>query len=257
MQSTENLNIDTPEQIALEFPLAGIGSRFLAIFIDSLLQIVFFLAVILIAAFTVAALQDLWVSLSSLSNFMGAIVLLLVPFCLYWGYYATFEIIWRGQTPGKRVAGIRVIHQTGRPMTAVEAIGRNLMRGVDFLPTMYAIGLITMICNKENKRLGDFVAGTIVVHDKNIENVQTGWSEKENTISAVPEITKLSSEELVLIETFLSRRYELEYNVRTATAQQIAGLVQQKTGIEKGIDQSAEDFLESVAKQLRDTASFR
>ena len=257
MQSTENLNIDTPEQIALEFPLAGIGSRFLAIFIDSLLQIVFFLAVILIAAFSFPVLQDIWGDLSLLRGFLGAVVLLIVPFCLYWGYYATFEIIWRGQTPGKRVAGIRVIHQTGRPMTSVEAIGRNLMRGIDFLPTMYGIGLICMICNKENKRLGDFIAGTIVVHDKNIENVQPGWSEKEHSISAAPEITKLSSEELVLIETFLSRRYELEYNVRTATAQQIAGLVQQKTGIEKGIDQSAEDFLESVAKQLRDTASFR
>jgi uncharacterized RDD family membrane protein YckC len=257
MQSTENLNVDTPEQIALEFPLAGIGSRFLAIFIDSLLQIVFFLVVILIAAFTVSALADLWASLGSLSNFVGAIVFFLLPFCLYWGYYAFFEIIWRGQTPGKRVAGIRVIHQTGRPMTAVEAIGRNLMRGIDLLPTLYAIGLITMICNKENKRLGDFVAGTIVVHDKNIENVQTGWSNKENPLAAVPEITKLTSEELVLIETFLSRRYELEYNVRTTTAQQIAGLVQQKTGIEKGPEQSAEDFLEAVAKQLRDTASFR
>ena len=257
MQSTENLNVDTPEQIALEFPLAGIGSRFLAIFIDSLLQIIFFFVVILIAAFTVSALQDFWASLNSLSGFVGAIVFFLVPFCLYWGYYAIFEIIWRGQTPGKRVAGIRVIHQTGRPMTSVEAIGRNLMRGIDFLPTMYAIGLITMICNKENKRLGDFVAGTIVVHDKNIENVHAGWSNKANVVSAAPEITRLTSEELVLIETFLGRRYELEYNVRTATAQQIAGLVQQKTGIEKGPEQSAEDFLESVAKQLRDTASFR
>jgi len=253
MQSTENLNIETPEQIALEFPLAGIGSRFLAIFIDSLLQIVFFLVIFIIFFFASVTME----SFPWLNNWAGAIAMFLVPFCLYWGYYAFFEIIWRGQTPGKRVAGIRVIHQTWRPMTAVEAIGRNLMLGVDFLPTMYAIGLITMICNRENKRLGDFVAGTLVVHDKNIENVQTGWSEKETPIAASPEITKLTSEELVLIETFLSRRYELEYNVRTATAQQIAGLVQQKTGIVRDTNQSAEDFLEAVAKQLRDTASFR
>ena len=256
MQSTENLNIDTPEQIALEFPLAGVGSRFLAIFIDSLIQAAFFLIIVLAFFFVSVTFSSY---LAWASSVAGAIALILVPFCIYWGYFAFFEIIWRGQTPGKKVAGIRVIHQSGRPMTAIEAIGRNLMRGIDFLPTVYAIGLITMLCNKENKRLGDFVAGTIVVHDKTIENVQMTWSDsaKENPVATSPEITKLSSEELILIETFLGRRYELEYNVRTATAQQIAGLVQQKTGIASGPEQSAENFLESVAKQLRDTASFR
>lgn len=253
MQPTEQLNIDTPEQIALEFPLAGIGSRFLALAVDSLLQIIFVLAIFIVLFFA----SFMWTDLYTLRSVAGAIGLFLVPFCIYWGYFAFFEIIWRGQTPGKRLAGIRVIHQSGRPMTPIEGIGRNLLRGIDILPAMYAIGLICMMCNKQNRRLGDFVAGTIVVHDKTIESVQTGWDSREIPVAAAPEIAKLTPDELILIETYLSRRHELEYTVRTTTAQQIEGLVTQKTGIARNAGQSAEDFLETVAKQLRDTASFR
>jgi uncharacterized RDD family membrane protein YckC len=254
VQPTEQLNIDTPEQIALEFPLAGIGSRFLAMVVDSLLQIAVFAVLVLVYYFSSGPLSNF----AALHDIVAAILLFLVPFCIYWGYFAIFEIIWRGQTPGKLVAGIRVIHQSGRPMTAIEAIGRNLFRGIDIMPVpLYAVGLICMLCNKQSRRLGDFVAGTIVVHDRTIENVQTGWSPKENAEAVTPEISKLSSEELILIETFLSRRYELEYQVRTTTAQQVAALVQQKTGIERNPAQSAEDFLEIVARQLRDNARLR
>ena len=89
---------------------------------------------------------------------MPAVVLIFL-FCVYWGYFAFFEIIWKGQTPGKRYAGIRVIKETGRPIDSFEAIGRNLMRAVDGLPGIYGVGLLCMMLNKQNRRLGDFVAG--------------------------------------------------------------------------------------------------
>jgi uncharacterized RDD family membrane protein YckC len=253
MQSLEKLNIDTPEQIALEFPLAGIGSRFLALMIDSLLQIIFLIVLFIVVALTASE----WTNLHVLSNIVGAVVLFLVPFCIYWGYFAFFEIIWRGQTPGKRLAGIRVIHQSGRPATVVEAIGRNLLRGIDILPGMYAVGLICMLCNRQNRRLGDFVAGTIVVHDKTIDSVQPGWQQDGSSGVASPEISKLTSQDLLLIETYLSRRYELDSALRTTTARQIATIIQQKSGIERSPAQSDDDFLESVATHIRDTAGFR
>lgn len=254
MQSTENLNVETPEQIALEFPLAGIGSRFLAMVVDSLLQILVFVVLSLVVYFS----ASFWTNFATLHEIFAAILIFLVPFCIYWGYFACFEILWRGQTPGKLVAGIRVIHQTGRPMTTVETIGRNLLRGIDIMPPpSYAVGLICMMCNGQSRRLGDFVAGTIVVHDKTIESVQTGWAADTVAVAPASEAAKLTSEELVLIETYLSRRYDLDPAVRDTTAQQIAVMIQQKTGIERTPAQSPDDFLEAVAKQLRDTAALR
>ncbi|MBS1850383.1 MAG: RDD family protein [Acidobacteria bacterium] len=254
MQSLENLNIDTPEQIALELPLAGIGSRFFALALDSLLQFVAVVALFIVLALTSSELR--YLGLGSL----GPVAAIVVPFCIYWGYFAFFEILWKGQTPGKRYAGIRVIKQSGRPMNAIEAIGRNLMRGIDIVPGIYSVGLVCMMCNQQHKRLGDFVAGTVVVHDKAIDSVNSSWTAAPPAAAASAtqaETTKLTTDELVLIETYLSRRYEIDPTIRFATAQRIVALVQEKTGILKPSDQSDDDFLEAMARQVRDTARFR
>lgn len=258
MQSLDRLEIDTPEQIALELPLAGIGSRFLALATDSLLQLVSVLVLFIIGAIVSIGSSE---AVSGASHFfsqtVGAIVLVLVPFCLYWGYFTFFEIIWQGRTPGKRIAGIRVIHQSGRPMTAVECIGRNLMRAVDILPGVYGVGLVCMMCNQQNRRVGDFVAGTIVVHDKALESVAPTWGNHAAGEAVQPGVHKLTPEDLVLIETYLNRRYEVDPLVRTTTAQRIVTIVAQKTGVTKPVDQHDDDFLEDLARQLRDSASFR
>jgi len=82
------------------------------------------------------------------------------------GYFAIFEIFWKGQTPGKRLAKIRVIKESGRPINAYEAIARNSCVRSDVLPTMYGAGIVCMMLNSQNRRIGDFVAGTVVVHDQ-------------------------------------------------------------------------------------------
>jgi uncharacterized RDD family membrane protein YckC len=258
VQSLDRLDIDTPEQIALELPLAGIGSRFLALAIDSVLQVISMFVLFLVGAMFANSVSSLTNRLDTFfSQTIGGFILILLPFCLYWGYFAFFEILWQGKTPGKRIAGIRVIHQTGRPMTAIECIGRNLMRGLDILPGMYGVGLICMMCNKQNRRVGDFVAGTIVVHDKALESVAPSWGEGTADQPVRPELRKLIPEELVLIETYLNRRYELDSNVRTTAAQRVVAMVTEKTGMQKSPEQRDDDFLESVARQLRDVATLR
>ena len=254
MQASDQLNIETPEQVALELPLAGIGSRFLALAVDSLLQMGAFMALLIGLSLLGSAFSPFPFLVASLSSPLGGVLMILVPFCIYWGYFAFFEILWHGQSPGKRVAGIRVIQQTGRPMTVIEAIGRNLMRGIDILPGIYAIGLVCMMLNRQNRRLGDFVAGTIVVHDRGIETVDPVWA-PGSPATATPELRQLAGEELVLIETYLSRRYDLDMKVRENTAKQIVALVRQKAGVEKPAHQSDDDFLEALARQLRDTAA--
>ena len=129
---SDKLIIDTPEQVHLEFVLAGIGSRFMAIFLDVLIEVVLYLLLLLLTGLWIAG----GVFGPSRSVWWMALVIFVI-FCINWGYYAIFEALWKGQTPGKRWAGIRVIKDSGRPINAFEAISRNLVRAVDFFPGFY------------------------------------------------------------------------------------------------------------------------
>jgi uncharacterized RDD family membrane protein YckC len=175
---TENLDkliIDTPEQVQLEFALAGIGSRFMALFVDTLIQFIALMLLFILVVFLGAG--------AGLSPEMGkwAVALYIFAFfLLYWGYFAIFEALWKGQTPGKRQAGIRVIRDSGREITAKEAIGRNLLRAVDMLPGVYAVGILCVFLSAQNKRLGDYVSGTVVVHDRAPEESQPFWNTRED-----------------------------------------------------------------------------
>jgi uncharacterized RDD family membrane protein YckC len=249
----DELKIDTPEQIALELPLAGIGSRFLALGIDTLLQSILYTVGAFVFAFAIPLASGLFTAKSwSWGPALGVLFL----FCIYWGYFAFFEIIWKGQTPGKRYAGIRVIKETGGPIDAFEAIGRNLLRAVDGLPGIYGVGLVCMMLNKQNRRLGDLVAGTVVVHEKLTDEVRPGWNATESTASANPQISHVSAEELVLIETYLHRRWDLDPMVRFSTANQIAERIKAKTGLQLQPGETIDDFLETVARQIRDGTRF-
>ena len=180
-----------------------------------------------------------------------------VLFAIYWGYFAFFETIWKGQTPGKRYAGIRVIKESGRPINAFEAIGRNLMRAVDGLPGIYGVGLVCMMCNQQSRRLGDFVAGTVVVHEKPTEDVRPSWNTSDQGVAAAPGLVQVTAEELVLIETYLHRRWDLDKYVRLNTAIQIADRIKAKTGLQPLPHQHVDDFLEEAAKKIRDSSQFR
>lgn len=254
MHSIDHLKIDTPEQIALELPLAGIGSRFLAIAIDTVIQFALYFVVGLILFLLIPA-----GALAFNSWSLGPAIGIFLIFCIYWGYFAIFEVQWKGQTPGKRIAGIRVIKESGSPINAYEAVGRNLMRAIDGLPSFYGVGVICMILNKQNRRLGDFVAGTVVVHDKQTDQVRPEWSTAGPVaVSTVtPEMAEVTTEELVLIETYLHRRYELDPTVRVATAMRIAERLRAKTGFVEQPGQSLDDYLESAVRHIRDTGRFR
>jgi uncharacterized RDD family membrane protein YckC len=255
VHSADHLQIDTPEQISLELPLAGIGSRFLGLAIDTLLQFVLYIAAVLLLTIPVGsglARYLAWIP----ANFVPALTILFI-FCIYWGYFAFFEIVWKGQTPGKRLAKIRVIHQSGRPINVYEAIGRNLLRVIDGLPGIYGVGIVCMMISSQHRRVGDYVAGTVVVHEKPTRDTKPDWNTSVEISPVNSQLVQLTSEELVLIETYLHRRADLDLAVRDKTAYQIATRITQKTGLQRDPNQSLDDFLEAVARQVRDTARFR
>jgi uncharacterized RDD family membrane protein YckC len=253
MDSSDKLTIDTPEQTALEYPIAGLGSRFLAVLADTAIQMVLAFFVLIAGSFIgvgVAAFGDLgpqWI--------LAIIVFLL--FLVESGYFALFEIFWNGQTPGKRFAQVRVIKDDGRPIGAYEAIVRNTVRLIDWLPGMYGIGLISIFLSKQSKRLGDFVAGTVVVHEKTLEGVRPYTETKLDETLPPIDVTKVTLEEVRLIETFLNRRDSLEPSVRTTMAMQIANRLADKMEVKVYGWPRTERFLEAIMEQCRQSDRFR
>jgi uncharacterized RDD family membrane protein YckC len=256
MSSADKLTIETPEQTSLEFPLAGIGSRFLAIAADTLLQVAAFWVLIMILAIIRFSFASLFFGRTGLWTMA---ILLLIAFSIQFGYFAFFEALWNGQTPGKRWTHLRVIKDSGRPISAYDAILRNLIRIVDYLPTLYATGVITMLISSENKRVGDYAAGTVVIHEKPLQGVSSIWQSPATPaqpIAAGP-LPQLTVEELQLVEAFLNRRSSLQPDVRRAMARQIADRLGQQWSVPLEARPDAEKFLEAAAEQRRHTARFR
>ncbi len=255
MYSDGQVTIETPEQITMELAPAGIGSRFLALALDTVIQVLLYTAAILL--FVAMAWMSPTIRMHWMPTQWHAAITILLLFCIYWGYFAVFEILWKGQTPGKRVIGIRVVKDSGRPITAIEGIGRNLMRGVDGF-FFYLIGTIAIGLSRQNKRLGDYVAGTIVIHEKRAYAVKPDWSfDSPAATTFVPELAKISEQDLMMIETFLHRRFDLEPMVRFQTGVRLSELIQRNAGLARPAAQSDEDVLHTVARQGRDQARLR
>ena len=244
MSPPEKLTIDTPEQIALEYALAGAGSRFLAIMIDTLVQV---------AVFFVLALLALGAALLASAGFRrvatwAAAVILILGFLLYYGYFAAFETMWSGQTPGKRAQGIRVIRVSGQPITAFDAILRNLLRIVDQLPGIYAVGVLSIFFTARNQRLGDLVAGTVVVVE---QSVHTATMIETGSAATRLGAARLSSDELEVIETFLSRRSDLPGYIRMKTAGQLATRIRARLDLSSSSYSNDEELIEAIASEYR------
>ena len=121
------------------------------------------LCVVVAAALGAAAASSVVLGRGATAVLLAASVL--GAFVVTSGYFMVFEIIWNGQTPGKRVLGVRVIRESGYPLRPVDSVVRNVVRIVDWLPFFYGIGVLVMLFNGRSRRLGDFAAGTIVVRE--------------------------------------------------------------------------------------------
>jgi len=249
----DKLTIDTPEQTALDFPIAGVGSRFLALAYDAILQILVGIIVGILGAVLIGFLST---PFPNLALWTGAL-LILFYFLLYFGYYIFFEIWWRGQTPGKRKAGIRVIKDSGRPLTAAESVARNLMRIVDWLPALYAVGIASALLTRENKRLGDLVAGSLVVREVSLGDM-TGVLQTTpvDPTAAAMGADKLSAEELNLIESYLSRRKDLDPSVRFRMADEIFRRLRPKLTLPDGFGMSSDKALEQLFHERRTSGGY-
>lgn len=265
----DQLNIETPEQVELRFPIAGIGSRFVAVLIDHLIQLIvyilFWFALYVVASNGVSHQADKATGpngdLTTAAKWIIAFLVFL-HFSAIWGYFTLFEAFWKGQTPGKRVMKLRVIKDAGRQITLFEAMARNLIRlGELIIPGFYLTGVITMLCNKRNKRLGDYAAGTIVVHeipadDRPVDVFLSGGNffaqpgQAQEASLPADAVSKLDASDLHVIETFFARALDLDTATRSSMAQRIAARVTAKMQVPMP-DGNPERMLEEVARAMR------
>ena len=221
----ENLTIETPEHVELHFALASIGNRFIACAIDHAIQI---LSIILtsVLAYRLSngarRVGDKVVSGFSEGNLWIIALSIMAAFVLFFGYFVFFETVWSGQTPGKRWLKLRVIREDGRPISFFEAMVRNLLRVVDFIvPPFYSIGLISVFATDRDQRVGDLVAGTVVVRERGAEApafaevFASPVSDPALRRTCKPvlftaDVNKLTEQEIVVVESFLRRRWDLK-----------------------------------------------
>jgi uncharacterized RDD family membrane protein YckC len=251
--------------VSIEMPLAGIGSRFIALLVDYLIWGAGLVVLVLLGIALLPALN----SFNRISAQWAEAIVIFILFFVNWGYFTLFEAFWNGRTPGKRVAKIRVIQRSGRSIGLVESMARNLVRYVDQLPFFYAVGVISMFVTRQHQRLGDLAAGTLVVRDQEPDSPL--WADTgSRTFTAdlyrqapIPEphtalrlpatgIAKLCSADLEVLEGFFARRLDMSLTTRRALAERIASAIRAKSGLDIPAGASVETFLEATARQLRD-----
>ena len=249
----DNQVIETPEQIPLEFPLAGIGSRFLALALDTCFQIA---AGAVLGGMAYAL--GLRGSQKPVQGAWTAALIVLLLFVLQSGYFAIFEAIWNGQTPGKRLTHLRVIQDSGRPITVFEAVARNFLRLIDSIPGLYGVAIICALLSARSKRLGDFVAGTVVVHEKSpLLEAALRWDSAASSGSARYDVSRLTPEEFQLIEAFLLRRKELAEGIRRDAARRIARRLSARLELTPEDEREPEPLLEALVIAYRARARYR
>jgi uncharacterized RDD family membrane protein YckC len=227
----------TPEGIDLEIILAGLGSRFAAALVDSLIQ-----GAILVALAILGAVSG---------GGYGLAITVIGSFLVFFGYHVAFEVLRSGRTPGKSLNGIRVVQVSGAPVGFVTSAIRNLLRLVDVLPGTYLVGIVAIVVTARNQRIGDLVAGTAVVRERiGSRPEQALWDspapsggtrERPSTWDA----SDISPAEVAAVQQFLDRRAGLTLAARQHLGAELARHLRPRV---VGADPTMADepFLESL-----------
>jgi uncharacterized RDD family membrane protein YckC len=232
------LDVRTPESIAFSYELAGIGSRFLAVALDLLIQMA-------ILALLIWGFYELGVYVNHLPTVKGGshaassqliqniLVggLIFIVFMIFFGYYILFEAFWGGQTPGKRALGIRVVRDGGYALDFTASLVRNLIRVGELTVGFYVVAGVVAVLSEQNKRLGDIAAGTIVVRDERMISPLAMLREvpQEPTYAATAFVT---GEERSIVKRFLERRDTLQPLRRVEIARRLAERVRPRVPVD-------------------------
>lgn len=245
MEYEDRVRIATPEGVELDIGLAGVGSRLAARLIDFLIEGAIIIGLLIALGLTSGDGET--------SEAVTAILAIVIVFAVFWGYNVAFEAFNAGRTPGKKALGLRVVGDIGEPETFSMAATRNLLRVVDELMTLGLAGTIAIIASKDNQRLGDMAAGTLVVKErsaaaKSFEASATFASLDKLEAARHWDLGAVTPQEHVVVRRFLERRFAIDPRARADLAHQIAVALRPKVAGSADVGPD-EQFLELVASR--------
>ena len=243
------ITIRTPENIELTYALAGPGSRAAAYLIDFLIMMIIGQIFINLIALGLAGLLS---TFGADGQLWVAAIGVLGGFALYHGYFIALEWLMSGQTPGKRLLHIRVVKYGGYSLQFFDTLLRNLLRGVDFLPLFYGVGLTSLLLTRDSQRLGDLVAGTLVVYQEPVESgllLPDLPAVEEADLLPAGQLSAVPREAVSLAGQYLMARNEMAPRPRQELAAELVQLIHATSGLQPGPRQGIENFLASVVRQ--------
>ena len=236
MEYADRVEIATPEGVDLSVELGGLGTRFIGQLVD--------------VAIKMAVIGALAVALFAIGDGVPVAIFAVCSFLVWFFYDVLFEVLGGGRTPGKRVAGVRVIGAGGEPVGFLASTIRNLVRIVDGPGTVYVAGMVAIVSSRRNQRLGDMAANTLVAREPARARGPTAQPppppRRGATADAQWDVSAIPTEELAAVRHYLDRRWELDAAARGRLAHQLAeGLRDTVAGVPD--DVRGEDFLERLA----------
>jgi uncharacterized RDD family membrane protein YckC len=247
-----SLQIDTPENVPLDADIAGFGTRCMAALIDYLILL------IIMIGFGILFMRSISRTFENDNTML--IMLIILQFFLVTFYHLLFELLWNGQTPGKRMFKLRVIQANGLPVTVGGVLIRNFVRPFDFLPIFYTLGLVSLFFTRHTQRLGDLAAKTIVVRETQtmkLEQVRENWGVHYLHISRIApipayiQIDTLNAQDRREVVNYLRRRNELQQRAYVASmlANRMATKMQiPEANFQNSMFITSETFLEHIAR---------
>ena len=251
MKFFNEIRLRTPESVELEFSLSGIGSRAYALFVDYTLLGLTIAGFLFLWSIVSYQLVQYFPSAPGLGSWLVAIPVLLC-FVIFVGYFVFFETLWQGQTPGKRLAQIRVIRDDGRPIALPQATLRALLRTFDDL-SFFVVGFLLIVVGKKEKRLGDWVAGTVVIQEQRskqgtIQVLDEAQARQvANYLLEEQDISSLLPDDFAVVREYLKRRSNLSAQARVTVSLRLAQQVQKRLEMDGlPFNMSPNSFLEGV-----------
>ncbi len=256
--------IETPENVDLQRRLAGIGSRFLAGLLDTVLIVTALLVLGLLALAFGVSFVTLGAGAARRADAWVLALFFVLLFLIYWGYFVLFETWLNGQTPGKRYMRIRVVQQEGGAISFNAIAIRNLLRAVDMMG-LYAVAGVVMFLTRKVQRLGDLAAGTVVVSEE-IPDYAAQPDTKATVPDEIPpapaalEAAQLKPQEYRLLYNYWLRRDQLSLEARAQLLPKLLRPILERTGtpLEANtlpmLERRVEELLRQARTAPRDTA---
>jgi uncharacterized RDD family membrane protein YckC len=241
----------TSEKIRIDYRIAGMAVRVAAFLVDALVLGAVFCLFYILVILLLAGSAVLSKAVKSDAPYVVLAVIASVYALLFLLYPFIFEWLMKGQTPGKKALRIRAVREDGSYLTFTAVLLRNLFRIVDMLPVSYLVGGVTALANRRRKRVGDFVAGTVVVSESATKLAAVERYKGEDPFAGIADPRlKFQEKDLELLEAYFASRRDVDRQALERIEAGLCGIIGERTGIPKPANLKPADFIMALYQKL-------